>query len=549
MTLTKKILPLATLVAVVLPAGQAAAAPKPKIRFTATTYAVAENTGSLSSSTQNPDPGYGVLTVTRQRRGKPGGTAPAVSVSYRTSDGSATAGSDYTAVSGNLDFPACPSSPASDNPCLVQKIRVPIIDDSSVENVETVNVDLRPAGTTAVLVNPSHAVLNIVDNDALTGAGTQFQLASASDDVSEANGKESVFILRSGDLAVSGTVDYATADGSALAGSDYTSTSGTATFNAGDIFVQVDVPVTNDSTAESTENFSFNLSNPSVGSLGSIPSEQVNIIDNDSPAAFEFAESSYSIAENGGELLVTVRATGNLGNNGTTVHFTSADGSATAGSDYSDATGDLLFDQGDVSQIVAIPIIDDSTDEPDETINLNLSDDTHPSWDAAVATILDDDQAPAAPATTTDNGGTPSTDGGAPQGGGSQEVLGARQSACGLTIKASKKQKLLKSKVLKLTLKSAQNCKVSLATTIKQAKSSKKAARSAKALRFKGKNASLSLQPNKAKTVKVKFTKKTLKAIKKALQARKKLVATVVVTVKDSASKTSRKTLKITIRR
>jgi hypothetical protein len=546
MTLTKKILPLATLVAVVLPAGQAAAAPKPKVRFTATTYAVAENTGSLTTSAQNPDPGYGVLTVTRQRRGKPGGTAPAVSVSYRTSNGSATAGSDYTAVSGTLDFPACPSSPASDNPCLVQKIRVPITDDSSVENVETVNVDLRPAGTTAVLVNPSHAVLNIVDNDAITGAGTQFQLAAASDDVSEGNGKESVFILRSGDLAIGGTVDYATADGSALAGSDYTSTAGTATFNAGDIFVQVDVPIANDSDAEPTESFSFGLSNPSIGSLGSIPSEQVNIVDNDSPAAFEFAESSYTVAENGGELLVTVRATGNLGNNGTTVHFTSAGGTATAGSDYTDASGDLLFDQGDVSQTVAIPVLDDSADEPDETINLNLSDDTHPSWDSAVATILDDDAAPAA--VTTPDSGTPVTGGGTPQGGG-QEVLGARQSACGLTIKASKKQKLLKSKVLKLTLKAAQNCKVALATTIKQAKSSKKAARSAKALRFKGKKASLSLQPNKAKTVKVKFTKRTLAAIKKALRARKKLVATIVVTVKDSASKTSRKTLKITIKR
>jgi VCBS repeat-containing protein len=46
----------------------------------------------------------------------------------------------------------------------------------------------------------------------------------------------------------------------------------------------------------------------------------------------------------------------------------------------------------------------------------------------------------------------------------------------------------------------------------------------------------------------VTFTKKTLKAIKKALRARKKLVATVVVTSKDSASKLTRKTVKITIK-
>jgi len=73
--------------------------------------------------------------------------------------------------------------------------------------------------------------------------------------------------------------------------------------------------------------------------------------------------------------------------------------------------------------------------------------------------------------------------------------------------------------------------------------------RSAKALRFKGKKASLTLQPGKAVTVKVKFTKKTLKAIKKALQARKKLQAAVVFTERDSASKVSRRTLKVTVRR
>jgi hypothetical protein len=549
MTLTKKILPLTALVAVALPAAQASAAPKPKVRFTATTYAVAENTGSLAVSAQNPQPGFGVLTVTRQRRGKPGGAAPAVAVDYRTNGGSATAGSDYTAASGTLNFPSCSGSPAAGDPCLVQKILVPITDDSSVEGIETVNVDLRPAGTTAVLVNPSHAVLNIVDNDSGGGTGDTFQLATASEDVSEGNGKETAYILRTGSTATGATVDYATADGSAAQPGDYTQTAGTATFAAGDIFQSVDIPVIDDSTAESTESFSIGLSNPSAGTLGSIASQQINIVDNDSPAAFEFAEPAYSIAENGGELLVTVRATGALGNNGTTVHFTSADGTATAGSDYTDASGDLLFDQGDVSQTIAIPVLDDSADEADETIALNLSDDSHPSWDAATATILDDDPTPA----VTDNGGgttvvnTNSTVVNNTTGG-EQSVLGARQAACGLTVKASKKQKLLKQKALKLQLRAPQSCKVSLTTVIKQLKS-KKGARSAKALSFKGKKASLTLQPGKAKTVKVKFTKKTLKAITKALRARKKLVATVVVTSKDSASKVTRKTLKITIRR
>jgi hypothetical protein len=398
-------------------------------------------------------------------------------------------------------------------------------------------------------------VLNIVDNDSTGGgAGDTFQLATASEDVSEGNGKETVYILRTGSTAAGATVNYATANGSAVQPGDYTQTSGTASFAAGDIFQAVDIPVIDDSNPESTESFSIGLSSPSAGTIGSTGNQQVNIIDNDSAATFEFAEATYSVAENSDELLVTVRATGALGTNGTTVHLTTADGTATAGSDYTDASGDLLFDQGDVSQTIAIPIINDSLDETDETIALNLSDDTHPSWDTATATILDDDTTPPASdnrggdndgvTTIVVNNNSPSTAG----NDGSQAVLGERDGACGLTAKVSKKQKLLKQRVLKLQLKTKRSCKVSLAAVIKQLKS-KKGARSAKALSFKGKKASLTLQPGKAKTVKVKFTKKTLKAIKKALQARKKLVATVVVTSKDSASNVARKTLKITIRR
>jgi hypothetical protein len=158
-------------------------------------------------------------------------------------------------------------------------------------------------------------------------------------------------------------------------------------------------------------------------------------------------------------------------------------------------------------------------------------------------TILNTDSAPARDGST---GGSGSAGGGSAP---AQEVLGARATAgCGLTVKASKKQKLLKQKGLKLQVRTTKACKLSLSAVIKQLKS-KKGARSAKALTFKGKNTSLTLQPGKAKTVQVKFTKKTLAAIKKALLARKKLVATVIATSKDSASKATRKTLRITIRR
>lgn len=92
------------------------------------------------------------------------------------------------------------------------------------------------------------------------------------DDASVAEGDEGetpmVFTIRTsaapaGDL----TVDYATADGAAKAGSDYAATSGTATIAAGKTSTTFEVPVTGDTTFEGSENFTVTLSNPSNGAL------------------------------------------------------------------------------------------------------------------------------------------------------------------------------------------------------------------------------------------------------------------------------------------
>ena len=63
------------------------------------------------------------------------------------------------------------------------------------------------------------------------------------------------------------TVDYATSDGSAQAGSDYTATSATLTFNAGDTAKAVQVPVLTDSDDEGQETLTLTLSNPSQAIL------------------------------------------------------------------------------------------------------------------------------------------------------------------------------------------------------------------------------------------------------------------------------------------
>jgi hypothetical protein len=117
-------------------------APTPgTLQFSAATYSVNEGAGQAT------------ITVTRA-----GGSSGALSVSYGTTNGSAVAGSDYTAASGTLSWAA--SDTAS------KTFAVPITNDPTVESNETLNLSL--SGTP--LGSPSSAVLTIVDNDALIGA-------------------------------------------------------------------------------------------------------------------------------------------------------------------------------------------------------------------------------------------------------------------------------------------------------------------------------------------------------------------------------------------
>ena len=79
------------------------------------------------------------------------------------------------------------------------------------------------------------------------------------------------------------TVDYATSDGTAVAGSDYTDTSGTLTFAAGETAKTVSVPVLQDAHDEGEETFTLTLSNPSGGNAWLSDATATGTIENDDP--------------------------------------------------------------------------------------------------------------------------------------------------------------------------------------------------------------------------------------------------------------------------
>ena len=207
------------------------------------------------------------------------------SVSYATADGTASAGLDYVATSGTLAFGACQGSAV---------VTVPVLGDLVDEPDETFFVNLsNPSGATIADGQGQGTITDddpppevVVEDCAVTegNAGSQpcpFHLSLS-------NPSASVVSL-----------NYATANGTAQAGSDYTAASGTVAFPALTTGPQtVNVSVLGDTIVEGDETFVLNLSGISGGTLPD-PQGQGTILDDDAPslARLELSHGSALMAD------------------------------------------------------------------------------------------------------------------------------------------------------------------------------------------------------------------------------------------------------------
>ena len=197
-----------------------------------------------------------------------------------------------------------------------------------------------------------------------------FQFTTTSYTVSESAGTASLTVqrLRYTDAAV--TVDYATADGSAVNGLKYTATNGTLAFAAGETNKTLLVPILNEGFVEGTKYFRVILSNPTGGAvLGAPATATVNITDNDTGLHFAFC--SYQVSDVGGFVLISV-ARGDDGDFPVSVDYLTTDGTATNGLNYLGTTNTLFFAAGDTLQTFTIPVLNDGLQQPSRTFFLGL---------------------------------------------------------------------------------------------------------------------------------------------------------------------------------
>ena len=331
--------------------------------------------------------------------------AAEVQVAWSAPLGTDTAkAADLGATSGTVTFAANSAAGAT------QSITITATDDMLSETAESFTVTLGAITSTlssqiSLKSGANSATATIAASDPIT-----INITGPTGEVTEGDaGTYRVSLSPAGVTPTEDlTVSYSTADGTAVAGSDYTDTSGTLTFtNAAPGAQTFTVQTTEDILAENTENFTVSISNPTGGggptpALGTSPTVTTDIRDNDalllspSDPSVSLTVTPDSVNEDNGETTFTVTATHNVEtppSTATTISLTL--GGTADSSDYTapaQASVTIPANQPSGTGTLTLTLINDNVSEGDETIIVGGSSGTL-TIGSALITINDNDSA------------------------------------------------------------------------------------------------------------------------------------------------------------
>jgi gliding motility-associated-like protein len=252
---------------------------------------------------------------------------------------------------------------------------VNITDDNLIENTESFFVDLSNISTNLIGINTPQATGNILDNDAVAGTGLDFDNTSVT--VNEDAGTATFNVVLTGNVPGGLTVDFATADDSAVAGNDYDGNSGQLTFLGNDgESLPITVNITDDNLIENTESFFVDLSNISTNLIGiNTPQATGNILDNDGNATIgvQFDANTINTDEDEGTVTLNIVLNADVQDE-FTVDFNATDITANNPVDYTTISGTLTFGGANSNtQSITVNIIDDIIIEDTESFEVILS--------------------------------------------------------------------------------------------------------------------------------------------------------------------------------
>jgi hypothetical protein len=182
----------------------------------------------------------------------------------------------------------------------------------------------------------------------------RFSIASTGTTAAPGANAFQITVNRTAGAAGQVTVDYNTADGTAVAGQDYAATHGTLVFVPGQTSQTIIVPILNPSSPI-PKSLVLTLSNPTGGASLASPSSQV-LVTPSFPGLFSIASTGTTAPANAGAFQITVTRTAGAAGL-VTVDYNTTDGTAVAGQDYTPTFGTLVFQPGQTSQTITIPIL------------------------------------------------------------------------------------------------------------------------------------------------------------------------------------------------
>lgn len=303
-----------------------------------------------------------------------------VTVDYSTTDISATAGDDYTAVSGNTATISAGSTSTS--------VSITVTDDSDTEYDESFKISLSNPSSGVSLGTNDEFTHTIFDND----NSRKVSFDNASSNASESTTNVSLGVsLSAVDNTSSTTVDYDITGGTSTS-ADYTFSSGTVTFNPGVTTGTIDFTITNDNMDENNETVIISLSNPQNCNIQSPSSHTYTINDNDAAPNVSFSNSTSSATESNSSQSISIELSAESGKD-VSVSIGSS-GTATENADYTLSSTTFTIYAGNTSSNYSLNIIEDIDIESDETVILSLSSPTNASLGSTTShthTILNDD--------------------------------------------------------------------------------------------------------------------------------------------------------------
>jgi hypothetical protein len=304
---------------------------------------------------------------------------PWVSVRYATGDGSALASdNDYVAASGSISFAAGETA---------RTLTIQVKGDTRGEPDETFFVNLQYAEN--AVIAKSQGVGTILSDDPPEISINDVSITEGNTGSKTATFTVSLSAIARGEI----TLSYATANGTAVAGSDYQPVSGTLTFAPGESSKSITVLVNGDRLAEPNETFFVNLSNPLNATIAD--GQGVCSLMDDEPR-INISDVTKAEGRKGQTTLFTFTVTLSAAyDQAVTMAFQTVNGTAkTSDNDYIAKTGTLTLAPGETTKTITIEVKGDSKKEADETFYLDLFGNSSNSLftkNRGVGTILNDD--------------------------------------------------------------------------------------------------------------------------------------------------------------